>query len=246
MSSAFSILCKGAAISLFLVFLGACAGNPPQEPEYESPPGLSSSASVGMSRGVTGIQMTYKNDASTLNMTLDPYDENLQIEMKRTPRPVENKETKPEPPPPKKDTVYVMPPPAQTSTVVSPAPTSVNVQLQLPPERRDSVQRAASEPKEEPPEEIMSADVTDEVLTDIRRAQEYFYKKDYSSALRLLKSAQGRRATSEGYALQGSVHYMLGDRDLARYFWSEALKLNPNLPEVIEALSKLEAKPGVP
>lgn len=249
MSLVFSTPCRLGFIVTVALLLWGCSGNAPKEPGYEPTPNPSSSSVSERGKPIaTGIQMTYRNDASTLNMTLDPYDENLQIEMKRTPRPLEPKETKPAPPPPKKDTVYMMAPPQPTTTVMAAQPTSVNVQLQLPPDRKDTATQVAAKltSKDAPAPVEAKNDVTDEVLMDIRRAQDYFYKKDYASVLRLVKSAHEKRPTAEGYSLQGSAYYMLGDRDLARYYWGEALKLNPNLPEVIDALSKLDPKPGVP
>lgn len=251
MSLVSSMQCRLFFAVSYALLTWACSGNAPKEPGYDPTPSPSSSSVTERGKPIaTGIQMTYRNDASTLNMTLDPYDENLQIEMKRTPRPLEPKETKPLPPPPpaKKDTVYMMAAQQPTTTVMAAQPTSVNVQLQLPPERKDTTSQLAAKPtpKDSPEPVEARKDVTDEVLMDIRRAQDYFYKKDYTSVLRLVKSAHEKRPTAEGYSLQGSAYYMLGDRDLARYYWGEALKLNPNLPEVIEALSKLDPKPGVP
>lgn len=240
------------SLLLMIVIVIGCSSNPPQDEPYQPTPGVSSSSAAAKGKPVTGIQMTYHNDASTLNMTLDPYDENLQIEMKRTPRPVEEKKPEPPPAPPKKDTVYMMAPsqPQATSSIMTaPAPTSVNVQLQLPPEKKDTTVSLNQKPVEAKRDTVLQIqeveDQTDEVLADLRRAQDYFYRQDYNSVLRLVKSAQERRATAEGYSLQGSAYYMLGDKDLARYYWGQALKLNPNMPEVIDALSKIEPKPEV-
>jgi tetratricopeptide (TPR) repeat protein len=236
--------------------LVACSSNPPQEEGYL--PGSASDDSAGWAqtpirpvqkqRPVSGITMTYHNDASTLQMTIDPYDENLNIEMKRSPHTQEVAV----PEKPRRDTVFMMSPQAAsapTNVSVQAPPTSVNVQLQLPPERRDSskavpaIDTAGLGQKQLDllkSKEKEWADATDEVITNIRLAQEYFYKQDYSSALRLVKIAEEKRPTAEGYALRGSIMYMLRDNGAARFYWSQALTLNPNLPDVIQALSKLD------
>jgi tetratricopeptide (TPR) repeat protein len=135
----------------------------------------------------------------------------------------------------RKDTVFISAPPQQQ-------PTAVNVQVQMPRDslrKTDTVKVGASS-DEVKAKELKWAEISDEVMADLRRAQEYFYKQDYSSAIRMVKAAQEKRSTAEGFALQGSIHYMLGDKGAARFFWTEALNLNPELPEVIQALSKLD------
>jgi len=143
----------------------------------------------------------------------------------------------------KRDTVFVTPPVQPVSTTVQTAPQPINVQVQLPPERHDTLRAknddSLSLEQSKAREQKLAANM-DEVVADIRHAQEYFYKQDYSSAMRLAKAAQEIRPTAEGFALQGSIHYMLNDKPAARFYWTEALKLNPNIPEVTEALSKLD------
>jgi|GEM_PF-3467093 len=236
-------------ITCVAMVLCSCAGSAPADDAASYAPPTetkaeSSSSSQTTTHPVTTIAMTYQNEASTLKMTLDPNDENLNIQMSRSQwRNLLPSSSVPAQAvaAPRKDTVYISSPAGQTS------PAAINVQAQLPRDslrsRTDTVKVGAS-PDEVKAQELKWAEVSDEVMADLHRAQEYFYKQDYSSALRLVKSAQEKRPTAEGFALQGSIHYMLGDKGAARFFWTEALNLKSDMPDVVQALSKLDQAQG--
>jgi tetratricopeptide (TPR) repeat protein len=97
------------------------------------------------------------------------------------------------------------------------------------------------EPEEEPAE---YEDVTAKVLSGIRRAQELFYQKRYPEAMQAVRSSQDARATAEGYALQGSIHFMQGQIGMARRQWMEALRLNPDMPAVVNMLERTRTPGG--
>jgi len=223
-----------------LVAFAGCSSHPSADGDFTpTPPPVSlptAQSTAKPEQQVTAITMTYKNQASTINVTLDPYDENLNVQMTRSKDPAPATIVK-------RDTVFVTPPVQPVSTTVQTAPQPINVQVQLPPERHDTLRAknddSLSLEQSKAREQKLAANM-DEVVADIRHAQEYFYKQDYSSAMRLAKAAQEIRPTAEGFALQGSIHYMLNDKPAARFYWTEALKLNPNIPEVTEALSKLD------
>lgn len=184
-----------------------------------------------MHSGSLGLSMTYQNAGSSLQLALDPYDENLHIEMSRSPIEPDllmPPEEKPTAKTYQKDTLVVMHENSEQTLTEA-----------VPPPPVPSVDDEEDLSEEEPVWE----EVTDEVLADIRRAQEAFYKQDYSTALKLVKRAQARRPTAEGYALQGSIHYMTGDRSAARFYWTEALNINPDMPEVVDAIAKLDGGP---
>jgi len=234
------------AISALALAGVGCSSNPPAEQANPDLPMVEPSSSSGQlqSRPITGISMTYQNDASTLKMTLDPYDENLDIQIKRSPRPAPV--AAPPAPVAKRETIFVAPPPAQQMQ-----PTNITVNtpasqtpVPAPVEKHDTVivdrTDTAAQAEAMKAREQEWSQATGEILSNIRRAQEYFYKQDYASAWRLVKAAQDKRPTAEGFALEGSIQYMLGDKAAAKFYWTEALKINPNLTEAVEALSRLE------
>jgi tetratricopeptide (TPR) repeat protein len=101
--------------------------------------------------------------------------------------------------------------------------------------------------KPEPPPEEDPADyedVTSKVLAGIRRAQELFYQKRYPEALQAARSSLDARPTAEGYALLGSIYFMQGNTGMARRQWLEALRLNPDMPAVVNMLDKTRTPGG--
>jgi hypothetical protein len=101
------------------------------------------------------------------------------------------------------------------------------------------------EPEAEAEEEPAGyEDVTAKVLTGIRRAQELFYQKRYPEAMQAVRSSQDARPTAEGYALQGSIHFMQGQTGMARRQWMEALRLNPDMPSVVNMLERTRTPGG--
>jgi hypothetical protein len=87
-------------------------------------------------------------------------------------------------------------------------------------------------------------DVTSRVLTGIRKAQELFYQKRYPEALQAVRSSLDARPTAEGHALAGSIQYMQGQNGMARREWMEALRLNPDMPAVLNMLEKTRTPGG--
>jgi len=228
-------------IALILGSLLSCSSNPPaqEEADFVPTPTSGEAKSQVASKGVTKLSMTYSNEASSLQLGLDPYDENLDIRMTRTPKPVPAvKEVV------RKDTVFI-----QNAHQTSVQPTQT-LQQQAPIVVRDTVRKVDTMIVSE----LDSAALAEEMLrreqelqrklaeamAQIRRAQSYFYKNDYASAWRLVKAAQEIYPTAEGYAMQGSIQYMLGDKEQAKVYWTEAVQRDPNLTEAIEALSKLQ------
>ncbi|MBW8886408.1 MAG: tetratricopeptide repeat protein [Fibrobacteres bacterium] len=99
---------------------------------------------------------------------------------------------------------------------------------------------------EPPPEEDPGdyEDVTTKVLAGIRRAQELFYQKRYPEALQAARSSLDARPTAEGYGLLGSIYFMQGNTGMARRQWMEALRLNPDMPAVVNMLDKTRTPGG--
>ncbi|MBF0432374.1 MAG: hypothetical protein HQK83_13900 [Fibrobacteria bacterium] len=78
------------------------------------------------------------------------------------------------------------------------------------------------------------------VLAEIRKAQEFFYQKKYPEALDMTKYSLEKQETSEGYALMGSILYMMGDKMAAKESWLRSLKINPDMPAVSQMLENLK------
>ncbi len=227
-------------IALVLSSLFSCSSNPPaqEEADFVPTPTSGEAKTQVASKGVTKLSMTYSNEASSLQLGLDPYDENLDIRMTRTPKPVPAvKEVV------RKDTVYIQ---NAHQTVQTPQ----TIQQQAPIIVRDTIRKVDTMIVSELDSVALAEEMLRreqklqrklaEAMAQIRRAQTYFYKNDYASAWRLVKVAQEIYPTAEGFAMQGSIQYMLGDKEQAKVYWTEAVQRDPNLTEAIEALSKLQ------
>lgn len=77
---------------------------------------------------------------------------------------------------------------------------------------------------------VNSGDDIRQVLSKFRRAQDLFYLEEYSEALELLNETLDIAETADAYALKGTIHFMLGNRNATRANWNRAVELNPDLP----------------
>lgn len=64
-------------------------------------------------------------------------------------------------------------------------------------------------------------------VTAFVEAQEYFYRANYSQALRMVDLSLASFTTDFGLALKGSVTYLLGNKEGAVKYWAEAKARNP-------------------
>ena len=51
-----------------------------------------------------------------------------------------------------------------------------------------------------------------------------------------------KHETAEGHALMGSILYMTDNKAGARTAWKRSLKLNPDMPNVVNMLEKLDSE----
>jgi len=58
----------------------------------------------------------------------------------------------------------------------------------------------------------------------------------------MVKFSIQKQETSEGYALKGSIEYMLNDIKAAKESWNHSLRLNPDMPAVTQMLRKIQEK----
>lgn len=76
------------------------------------------------------------------------------------------------------------------------------------------------------------------VLSKFRKAQDLFYLEEYTEALRLLNETLEIAETADAYALKGTIHFMMGNRNATRENWNLAVQINPDLP--IPSIPELE------
>ncbi len=88
--------------------------------------------------------------------------------------------------------------------------------------------------------QTMAESATDDILSDLNRAQSYFYEGDYPRALQEVKKSIHKKPTASAYALGGSIFYMNGETDKAIRAWETALKMNPEMTDVKNILRQVE------
>ena len=84
----------------------------------------------------------------------------------------------------------------------------------------------------------VSPGIKPEVLDYIYKAQKLYYAKNYKGALKEVQKSLEISKTALGYALEGSILFALGERDLAIGSWKSALTLDPTMTEV-DAILKM-------
>jgi tetratricopeptide (TPR) repeat protein len=66
-------------------------------------------------------------------------------------------------------------------------------------------------------------------LKNYRRAQEFLYVDDYTSALDYVEESLKIIETAEALSLKGSILYVMGDEEKAKALWVQAAKLDPEI-----------------
>ena len=73
------------------------------------------------------------------------------------------------------------------------------------------------------------SDGVDESLRLIIKAQNAFYEREIKKALTFVDESLEIFETAQGYALKGSLHYLIKERDQAEKYWELAVRLNPDI-----------------
>ncbi len=138
----------------------------------------------------------------------------------------------------------------EVEMVLDPQSTNLNLDLKRGPDGFLEVQKGDSTlfGKKSPDSEkdfnsleatnLDAEDLTDEIIRDINLAQKMFYERKYTDALNVLKGSLEKKKTATAYALGGSIYYVNGDVKAAVNAWENALKINPNLDEVKNLVSR--------
>jgi hypothetical protein len=238
---------SGSAAAVLAFLITGCGSSAPAPKEQDAT--LVQLQQPG-ENGEGTISFHYSNKSTDANLSIDLGNTDLYMEMSGEPPKLANGEaavTEEKRPPP----IPKAPKPqAQEREQEEPDPgepepprTAMRKKAEARPEAKKE-----PEPKQELqlPEEDQdnSPDVTSRVLAGIRKAQELFYQKRYPEAMQAVKSSIDARPTAEGYALAGSIHYMMGQGGMARRQWMEALRLNPDMPSVVNMLEKTRTPGG--
>jgi tetratricopeptide (TPR) repeat protein len=212
--------------SSLLFLLSSCAS-----PQYKSTANTKSDKSqMSKKNNSSQMKIRFQNQLGEMEYLLDPTDEDVAISM--TGKPVRE--------PKNSDKAEQILPPSNTSK-----PETVFVAPQKNPDQnaKNSAQNLDSIA---PPLSIADAPQNDsllrKVVSEIRKAQEFFYAKNYENALSSCEKANGMRETAEAYSLIGSIYYVKNQRDLALKAWIKALVLNPDLPSVTKLVKKLKGE----
>lgn len=72
-------------------------------------------------------------------------------------------------------------------------------------------------------------DAINVAMKNYRRAQEFLYVDDYTSALDYIEEALKIVETAEALSLKGSILYVMGDEEKAKALWIQAAKLDPEI-----------------
>ena len=154
---------------------------------------------------------------TSIKMDIDPFDEDLYIDMKGG-----------------RHAVSV---PAQLQAQAQPVTHSVDTVYT--PEKKSSDPIPKSD-VEKSMQNLKPKELEVSVLANIRRAQEFFYKNQYDEALNAVNKSLQIQPTSEGYALMGSIYYMMEEIPWAIHNWKNALDLNPDMIEIQKMLEKIK------
>jgi hypothetical protein len=210
---------------------------PPQEQPTEQPVYAQDAKAP-----VLGLEYVNKSTRATLQ--LDMGSEDIQAVMTGSPARRDSARAVAGAPTPQPSSVQVVQAPAAA------APQSMSEDSLLARARRivDSAVRATeqSRPRDAAGKASRAAvpdSVTRQVVAEIRKAQESFYKARYQEAAEHAARSIAIHPTPEGYALAGSICWTLKDKDGARKQWLLARDLDPDFPGLAAMLDSQEAAP---
>ena len=218
------------AAGLVAALLMGCGGSAPRserETMREADP--APAKQVG-EKGTGGINFRYSNQSTDARMDIDLGSTDVYLEMSGKPANVDDEVAMEHGPKDKR--------PSKPESPKKPG------QDQQPDEDKPS-QNAKPNLQDLPQDDqVSNEDVTGKVLAGIRKAQELFYQKRYPEALQIVRQSLDAQPTAEGHALAGSICYMMSKNGLARRHWEEALRLNPDMPAVVNMLERTRMPGG--
>ncbi|MGL1936904.1 MAG: hypothetical protein OCD01_17890 [Fibrobacterales bacterium] len=166
------------------------------------------------------LTIRYSNQSTSIKMEVDPFDEDLYIDMRGGMHSKQSISARTN----SVDTVYQI---SQSDEKSQGQPQGA--QRPIP---NSEVQQNMQNMK---PQQMNNS-----VLAHIRRAQDSFYKKQYEDAIEAVNQSLQIQKTAEGYALMGSIYYMMDEIPWAITQWRNALELNPDMIEIQKMLEKIK------
>lgn len=206
------------------------------------------------------IVITYKNSSGSVSLTLDPYDEDLYIEMegenfdsvsKALAPPQSSKNENQHDDEKQKPETYSH---QQMDSII-------NIIKELLSQNQDNNEKREGASSQSPVQDTqVKQDNQDSVkkgtdtlsnisvkdstirsaIAEIRVAQEQFYKQEYSQALEHINNSLSMYETAENLALKGSILYMMNEQKEAGTFWKKALAINPDMPGIKNMMRLIE------
>ncbi len=216
MKAFYIITSRTALLGALCWVMSSCSSSAPPQSSYNTSE-KHSDQTMAQEDESKILTIRYSNQSTSIKMDVDPFDEDLYIDMKGGRH------------------VVTVPPQLQALNQVTqnkPAPVETPVKQSNAPIPKSEVEKSMQKMK---PKELEVS-----VLANIRRAQEFFYKNQYDEALNAVNKSLQIQPTSEGYALMGSIYYMMEEIPWAIHNWKNALDLNPDMEEIQKMLEKIK------
>lgn len=212
---------------LHLVGCGSTQG----KPESADFPSKNNLKSTKENPSRSAVEITHSNQSAKVKLNLDVYSQDVYIKMtgKQSAPLMENSNVK------SAETANLEPIPSTSGAPNKPkslAPTPTEIS----PQAWEEVKDLPPLPKSDSSKSIE----INQVIAEIRKAQEFFYQQKFPEALEMTESSLNKKETAEGFALKGSIHYVMGDKAPALEAWKQSLKLNPDMPKVVHMIQKIQ------
>ncbi len=256
-----SVRYSGIAVVTAALLVGCGGSAPPPERERERESSALKNENQSGEKGAGGINFHYTNKSTEARMDIDLGSTDVYLEMSGHPAKTE------EDAPLEKGSEKGSEKQGASHPMSSDTPMQSNMSQQQPQGQQAYSQTQAQQNQPQPEqsraersalkskledsqdkysqdEQGNNQDITAKVLQGIRKAQELFYQKRYPEALQMVRQSLDAQPTAEGHALAGSICYMMGKSGLARRHWEDALRLNPDMPAVVNMLERTRTPGG--
>mgnify|MGYP000968119074 CR=1 FL=1 len=214
MKASYTTISKGVLAVLLACVYSACTSAQPVIKRGDT----SKSFSPEEEPEAQVLTIRYSNQSTSIKMDVDPFDEDLYIDMRGGRHKVTGQEA------------------------LEPAKPIIIRDTIREEQKGSEPNKSQDKPQEgmKSPEKLDPAKANDKVLAQIRKAQEFFYKNQYEDALDAVNKSLQIQPTAEGYALMGSIYYMMAENEWAIHNWRNALDMNPDMVEIQKMLEKIQ------
>ena len=228
------LLLTGNLICVLLLYICGCSSSQPSEEENAMDDKKTIQLKPGPpEKSPTRMQITYANKSSKMTVNLDLNSQDVYLDMKgnqETPKTLTDEEIFDE------------------NWEDNETPKEKHSDKKKTDEKKEPQEVAQDWDKDSNPPSVDSAAVskpaadekTQKVLSEVRKAQELFYKKKYDEAMEMIDQSLQKQETAEGHALKGTIYYVQNNPEAAKTSWKKSLKLNPDMPNIVRMLEKVE------